>query len=356
MLHRSTIICGLWLVLVSSCSQVEDFAGGSQTKKDNRSPDTSHPQDSDVIPSPEPVPGGNDPNPDGEPLPGDPNQPNPEPIPNDGCPKLSQEILIIDLKSGWWTSNTASFLQRILGNINDNCVESISFEYHHLISAVHNYLVVPNGSTTSGTMDSIDDFALKSDWNQYQQIWLLSGSQYDKLDIKLDHPLLIAMLEKIAAATTPLFLASGNGNISHVNAMLQQMGLQTRFATDIEEGSIVAYTHDFEVVERLSLGKELVNHFLFSRNVSAIAETIKVNDPLTSKDMPYMYSDYLKLADDLSRLGVNSKGQPSIAVQPKGQRKMVLDAGNQRSFAIKHSAEKQTLIYLQNIALFLAQP
>src|SRR5207253_979455 len=106
-------------------------------------------------------------------------------------PETKQSILILDLKSGWWAGDGASFFQTILGGISLNCKTSIKIEYHHItltISQTHTY---PETGTQSilgdigfggGNIDFAKTFA-ESDWNNYNQIWLLSGAAFDPDDL-----------------------------------------------------------------------------------------------------------------------------------------------------------------------------
>jgi len=267
------------------------------------------------------------------------------------CPKGMQEVLILDMKSGWWAGDAGDFFKTLLGDINTACGQKFTFEFHHLMSNENTYQVFPGGQPGVASVTDVEKVALKADWSQYHQIWILSGSHGDELDMRTSAPVFAAITAKIKASGTSLFIGSGNGNLTHANAFAEGLGLDTRFATDLPEGPVVPATLKFNVVSRLNLGAELSTHGLFA-GIKSIADTVDIQNPFGGGGIT-LKSDYLQPGAEFAVVGKNSQGKPGIAVRQAGT-KIVLDTGLQRFYPIK-SGEKETLRYLENIAVYLVK-
>lgn len=271
------------------------------------------------------------------------------------CPKKSQVVLILDMKSGWWAGDAGDFFKTLLGDINKACGEKFTFEFHHLMSNENTYQVFPNGQPGIGSVTDADKVALKSDWSLYDQIWVLSGSLGDELDMRVWAPVFAAIVAKIKASGASLFIGSGNGNLTHANALTEGLGLDARFATDLPEGPVVPATLKFSVITRLNLGVELTSHSLFS-GVKAIADTVEIQNPFGGGSSGItLKSDYLQPGAEFAVVGKNTAGKPSIAVRQGSSYKVILDTGLQRFYPIKSGDEKDTLRYLENIAVGLVK-
>lgn len=329
-------------IFAQSCGDNANFAGGSSR---------ANKPSLDATPSTESVP--NDPakDPNGEDVPGEIG-PGGEPIGQD-CPETMQEVLVLDLKSGWWAGDAGDFFTTLLSGITKPCGESFKFEFHHVLETSNTYQVFPNGTLKAGSILDVEQLVLKKDWSGYSQIWVLSGSQADTMDMRVSNPVFAGIISKIKEAHVPLFLGSGNGNLTHANALMAGLGFATRFATNLPEGPVVDATEKFTIVSRMTAGKELTAHELFSRGIKAIADAVQSDDLFGGGVL--MQSDYLQCSADFSSIAKNVGGLPVIAVSNGEGAKVILESGLQRYYSIKDSNEKDTLTFLQNIAVYLSK-
>lgn len=327
---------------ISACGETHKFDASTAVATDS------------VMQTPPQVPedsANSSPQPNSETIPEPGSTPGTEKVPGD-CPETKQEVLILDLKSGWWSGDAGNFFQTLLQGLTVPCGDSYVIEFHHILNNANVYQVFPNGKLSAGSVKDIEHIALKSDWSQYSQIWLLSGSYFDRLDLRTNSELFQGILQKIKASGVPLFVGSGNGNLTHANALMSYLGLTSQFYTLLPEGPVVSAKGHFAVTSRLALGAELTPHQLFAGGISSIADdVIALATPAGDKAMQ---SDGLELGDNFAAVGINHQSRPVIAVRNGGSAKMVLDAGMQRFYAIKDSQENDTLKYLQNIAVYLS--
>ncbi len=300
----------------------------------------SDPADSTASPQEEPV---------------DPELPMPAPAMPRTCPETDQHVLVLDFKSGWWAGDGGTFFQTLLRELSDPCIATVSFEYHHIVSGSNTSQVIP-GETQTTEMPVLGDVDLTTrhaDWGNYSQIWVLSGSSSDNLDLRVTDALFAGLAAKIKASGLPLMVGSGNGNITHANALMTKLGSASRFATRLPEGPVVDATGSFSVLTKLFRGAALSSeHALFQRlsAVDGVADTVET-------DLTAMRSDYLVVAPDFVNVGRNTAADWSIAASaPGAARRMVLEAGLQRFYAIRAGSNEPTRIYLQNILIFLGTP
>jgi len=333
------------LLLTQGCGDAAEFSSGIANKKSS----------SDATPN-----GGQDPrNPNGEGIPGDPTHdpngegfpdgeknPNGETIPKD-CPEKLQDILVLDMKSGWWAGDAGEFFTTLLRGLTEPCGDTYSFEFHHILETSNTYQVFPGGSPRAGSILDINQLVLKQDWGQYSQIWLLSGSVGDPYDMRASNPVFLGMLQKIHDAKVPLFLGSGNGNLTHVNALLTKLQSATQFTTNLPEGPVVNATGSFTALSHLKMGEQLTKHNLFARGIMQIADAVQTQSY-------QMRSDFLQLGSDFVAIGSEGVNRPLIAVSAGEGRRIVLDSGLQRFYVANNSEEKDTLTYLQNLAVYLS--
>lgn len=329
-------------VFAQSCGDSANFAGGARR---------ANKPSLDATPASETPPSESSKDPNGEAIPGEIG-PGGEPIGQD-CPETMQEVLVLDLKSGWWAGDAGDFFTTLLAGITEPCGDSFRFEFHHVLETSNTYQVFPNGTLKAGSILDVEQLALKKDWSGYSQIWVLSGSQADTMDMRVSNPVFAGIVGKIKAAKVPLFLGSGNGNLTHANALMAGLGYATRFATNLPEGPVVDATEKFTIVSRMTMGKELTNHELFTRGIQAIADAVQSDDLFGGGVL--MQSDYLQCGADFSSVAKNVGGMAAIAISMSEGSKVVLDSGLQRYYSIKDSGGKDTLTFLQNIAVFLSK-
>ncbi len=240
--------------------------------------------------------------------------------PGDGtnvrCPPEKEALLILDLKSGWWSGDGGDYFKVILGGLSDpQCSSQFAVEYHHIVQQdsfefrlqghceslgldltkaeaeqvtyqfegdfcritkkkpyVDTKIIYPEktdkmySEATFGSSLMNDAIRVGSEYrplferefSEYTQIWLLSGSEGDILDFQIDHAFFVEMLNRIADAKHPIFVGAGFGSISHANALTEKLGLGEAFATNIpkvEQGEIVDL-NNFEGIGQNSISIE----------------------------------------------------------------------------------------------------
>jgi hypothetical protein len=270
-------------------------------------------------------------------VPTDPNSVTP-------CPAIDQNILVIDFKSGWWAGDAGTFFNRILNTMTAKCNGKVTIEYHHIIYdkllAKDTGFIYPGGK-------AIFTFQ-QNDWNAYNQIWLLSGADYDNADLRDNDPFYQNIQQKIVASKSALLIGAGYGSIYHANSLSAALGMGSIFMPGISKG-LVQHITNVKVLSRLTMGAQLLDHELFSRGVKSIADTVQIENKTITTDW------LMGTPAGGSVIGKSNVGTASIVVATVGgSRRVVLDAGLQRFYAIYNADETDTLVYLENIISYLS--
>jgi hypothetical protein len=120
------------------------------------------------------------------------------------------------------------------------------------------------------------------------------------------------------------------------------------FMPGISKG-LVQHITNVKVLSRLTLGAQLLDHELFSRGVKSIADTVQIENKTITTDW------LMGTPAGGSVIGKSNVGTASIVVATVGgSRRVVLDAGLQRFYAIYNADETDTLVYLENIISYLS--
>lgn len=293
------------------------------------------------------------------------------PLDKAACVAKPQRLLIIDMKSGWWSGDGDTFHDLLLPRIVKDC-PNVEIEYYFL-----QYVEFPPGTPTvpgipSGAMGFLSFYPERPGvtngyfmdearfpsrpWNEYQQVWLLSGSDQDPTDWPTSHPSFVALLTKFTTpassggATPSLFLGGGIGHRDHANKVLGALELPEMFQTHVTELTTPHFSggDDVTVYSRARVGAELSAHAVFE-GLTGIADRVDMEG--TPCD-----TDFLPLANHPFQIvGKNRLGEPSIAVRETETRRMVIDAGMPRFYSMADPAERDTYRYLQNMIKWLAR-
>ena len=165
-------------------------------------------------------------------------------------------------------------------------------------------------------------------WNEYQQVWLLSGGDHDPSDIPTGDPFFQRLLAKFVTPASPgqsvpsLFLASGLGHRDHVNRVPGAFDLPELFQSHVTELTTprIGDGSGVKVYSRASMGAALTAHPVFD-SVASIADRVDIFG--TECD-----TDFLMVANHPFQLvGRNRLGEPSIAVRETESRRWLIDAG-----------------------------
>lgn len=258
-----------------------------------------------------------------------------------------EQILVIDLKSGWWAGDGGETFQSFVRDEIEkrSCSGNlIGVEYHHILMA-------------SPELKAGSKF-YKKDFKTYTQVWLLSGALADSMDIRLNEPNFQDFLQQIKTHKPRLFIGAGFGSADHANELARQILWGTEiFDVEVAHGEILAVRSDNVFVQ--SYATALATGNLFSGVSGPIADVVKVGrggnmDPAKTAG-----------ADEILPLeGVTSLAQcvtvdqnrtvPCVGVAAYNGFNIVLDSGLARFYAIQtgHEPTKQ---YFRNIVRALSR-
>ena len=286
------------------------------------------------------------------------------------CVGKPQRLLIIDMKSGWWSGDGDWFHNQLLPRIVRDC-RQIEIEYYFLqyldpaqgpaipgvpLGAVGFLSFYPEKPGVSNDSLMVPENFPSRPWNEYHQVWLLSGGDHDPTDIPTEHQFFQNLLAKFQTAATPsqsvpsLFLAAGLGHRDHANRVLHALELPEMFQSHVTE-LVTPHVNDpseIEVFSRARVGDQLTAHAVFEA-ITSIADRVDVAG--TECD-----TDFLPLANHPFQIvGRNRLGEPSIAVRETETRRFVLDAGMPRYYSLVSPTESDTYRYIQNTIKWLAR-
>lgn len=275
------------------------------------------------------------------------------------CPKKPQKILILDFKSGWWAGDGGDFFNKLLGALHQDCPDDVSIEYHHITrgpgiifvakKVINMQMFVPNGAgnLALGSSDFSTAFGDAS-WESYTEVWVLSGSHADPLDLVPNDAFFNAVLGKLSAIKANVFIGAGYGSITHANSASSTLGLGTPFSTDQAEGRILDPMGGVRVTSSVKTGEQLAKHILFTRGADEVADAMEVGGKQA-------YGDILSGGSSVKLLGKDSRGKGTIAVGKSGTRRVVMDADLPRYYSIWKDESQGTLQLLKNVIVYLSR-
>jgi hypothetical protein len=290
------------------------------------------------------------------------------------CVAKPQRLLIFDMKSGWWSGDGDQFHNVLLPRIVKDC-PNVDVEYYFLqhidlagtplppgvpgvsesgIFGLLSFYPPHPGVNNDGAM--VEANFPSRPWNEYTQVWLLSGSNQDDTDIPTDHEFFQKMLQRYLTPAPPgqtmpsLLVATGIGNRDHANRVLATLQMPELFQSHLSTIDTPAVP-DGSVVDgrgRARAGAELTAHAIFE-GVESIADT------LTLGGIEYETDFLLEANNPFQVVGRNVKGEPAIGARETPERRMVIDAGMQRYYSLYKPEDAGTYRYLQNIIKYLAR-
>ena len=291
------------------------------------------------------------------------------------CVAKPQRLLIIDMKSGWWSGDGGDFHNALLPRIVKDC-KQVEIEYYFmqyvdpaaapglptipgvpLLGAVGFLSFYPEKpGVQNESLMVLENFPSRP-WTEYQQVWLLSGGDHDPTDWPTDSPAFQSLLAKFTTpAATPAqsvpsyFFAGGLGHRDHANHVLQAFQLPEMFQSHVTELITPRFGDgsQIEVFSRARIGAELTTNAVFD-GVGSIADRVDIFGEECD-------TDFLPVANHPFQIvGRNRLGEPSIAVRETDNRRWVLDGGMPRYYSVFDPTERDTYRYLQNTIKWLAK-
>jgi len=292
------------------------------------------------------------------------------------CVAKPQRLLIIDMKSGWWSGDGGDFHTALLPRIVKDCAK-VEIEYYFLQyidpAGAPGLPTIPGVPTLVGAVGFVSFYPEKPGvandslmvlenfpsrpWTEYQQVWLLSGGDHDPTDWPTDSPAFQNLLAKFTSpAATPAqsvpsyFIAGGLGHRDHANHVLQAFQLPEIFQSHVTELITPRFGDgsQIEVFSRAHIGAELTAHAVFD-GVASIADRVDIFGEECD-------TDFLPVANHPFQIvGRNRLGEPSIALRETETRRWLLDAGMTRYYSLFDPTERDTYRYLQNTIKWLAK-
>jgi hypothetical protein len=286
------------------------------------------------------------------------------------CVAKPQRLLIIDMKSGWWSGDGGEFHNVLLPRIVKDCGQ-IEIEYYFLqylnpalsdgppipgvplgvVGFVSFYPEKPG--ITNGNFMVEANFPSRP-WNDYQQVWLLSGGDHDPTDVPTTDPFFANLLTRFrtpSSSSTPgIFLGAGIGHHDHANHVLRTLELPELFQSHVTDlvTPRPGDAADVAVFSRARVGSELTTHAVFE-GVASVADRIDISGDECD-------TDFMPVANNPFQIvGRNRLSEPSIAVRETEARRWVLDAGVTRYYSLLDPAERDTYRFLQNTIRWLAK-
>lgn len=268
------------------------------------------------------------------------------------CPANAQKILVIDLKSGWWQGDGGDTHEIIEKHIKDHC-SNVTLEYRHSTYG---------GYGSGGFGFGFGGFGSKEDLNQmdplasgpnqfpsepfenYNQVWLLSGGEADGVDLRTNSREFQRYIEGIKRTNSNLFIGTGFGNVYHANALTTALGLGAIVATDLETHTYPQASSGSHALTELTTGMLASNEILFE-NVTRLPDTVKVGEYDVTPD-------WVIAAENVKALAVNGQGKIVIARLELANRQIIVDTNLGRTYLIRHE-DHNVEQYLLNLVLAL---
>ena len=164
------------------------------------------------------------------------------------CVGKPQRLLIIDMKSGWWSGDGGEFHNQLLPRIVRDCAQ-IEIEYYFLQyldpAQTPGLPSIPGLPSLTGPVGFVSFYPPKPGvdndslltlanfpsrpWHEYHQVWLMSGGDHDPTDWPTSDPAFQNLLAKFRTPATPsqpapsLFVSAGIGHHDHANQVLRAL-------------------------------------------------------------------------------------------------------------------------------------
>lgn len=286
------------------------------------------------------------------------------------CPTRAQKLLTFDYRSGWWSGGGGQdFYTEMLPIVASTCGNT-SIEYHHILRGSWFKCVSRDGASTpecsyllqqqsigpGGTDEtSLDGFDAseafeESDWNNYTQIWVLSGSEFDPTDIGVTSELFSEIIGATKSTCRPFLLGGGSGFVTHANAAAEELGLGSVMATDLPSPNLWTYHAQMSYAAETYLQTEA--HVLFT-DLTTLPDAITRSQSMDSVRGDRIVSNPLVkvIARDDGDGAAIGVGRLQATESGEAGRPFVIDAGFQRSYLAPQDDDVRR--YLQNLINYL---
>jgi len=251
---------------------------------------------------------------------------------NPGCPVQTENVLIIDLKSGWWEGDGGTTFNSIESSISSQCAK-FNIEYGHM--------------TTVEDEDGEASAFPSKPFSTYNEIWVLSGAETDPEDLRLESSTFQRFLNGVTSSTANLFLGSGFGTNYHIDAITSALGLGSVVNPGAGNDLVFLNGNGSDVITAVSqISVSAASSPLF-KNVSSLADLVNVNGS-------NMTPDILLMNSMLSPLLTNNAGQTEIASATVANRQVIIDVDLPRMYMVLNN-DQNARSYIINMVMTLQQ-
>jgi hypothetical protein len=266
-------------------------------------------------------------------------------------------ILMLDFRSGWWAGSAGEFHKVVLAPLRDD--SNLTIEYHHFtigndVKCVYapqkpeacDMATMSMDPTVQEVVDRFD----QDSWNDYFQIWILSGSEKDGSDIRVNGALFGNLIAQAGDSCTPIFIGAGDGFIDHGNELANALGIGTIMSTTLLNPGFFFGMQNVTIESRMTAGTNLGTHEIF-KDISVVA------DGVANPFFQHARGDALTANPNVEVLATDSQGRPVIGLSQVllsdgAFRPVLIDAGMQRYYASANDPD--TLSLLLNIRRYLS--
>jgi len=280
------------------------------------------------------------------------------------CAETLQAILVLDFRSGWWTGGGGGeFVNTALSAMVEPC-DDIRVEYHHFEVDFRVKCVADSGNEPScqkltqaisqATQQQILGWFDRPSWNDYTQVWILSGSLQDAADVSVTGSLFSHFLGETRGSCIPALIGAGDGFIDHGNSVTAELGLGNVLTTELYEPGFFSVISGLPpafvgVTSHMQAGTQLGDHLLFD-GVDSVVDTVTNGDDNAHGD------SISANVDEHEIIAHDTAGRPAIAVgqitlSGDDERPYIIDSGFQRYYAV--GTDAGTRQFLQNMVLYL---
>lgn len=234
-----------------------------------------------------------------------------------------------------------------------------SVDYHHFETMIHVKCVYKEGSgggcqnlPAAVTVADIRASFERRAVDDYTQIWVLSGSNQDPTNIPTSDALFQGILDDTSGACIPMLVASGDGFMTHADAIAQDIGMGKVFTQQTNPPTFFSVKNGGARAKSTISGSSMAPHLLF-KGASSLVDQV---DQVGAFSSGQAHGDSLAAAVPAPAIydviAHDSSGKPTIAVgaakDATGYRPFIFDAGWQRMYVLGDAGTAQ---YLKNIVM-----
>jgi hypothetical protein len=295
-----------------------------------------------------------------------------------------RSILVVDLKSGWFAGDGGSLYKTLLDT---KCASVVEFTYFHITEKLVEGNISENSmhisvlpclsqSSTSTKLVKSSNSILGGSCqfeslNAFDQVWLLSGSELDADDVRLNSPLFVSLISqsKKFVAEKPqsgFFLGTGLGNTQHVSAFSKEL-FASEFVVPGAHGEIGVLPNPelFPTLTSLThitasggVGKILGEHPLFVNLPKGLPDTGVVPSWKVGNSSPVInrcISDSLSPDFTGGIVAWDNCGTPMIGFRKIDKSLILIDTNMPRFYLSNLTESISPEEYLHRIANYLSQ-